>query len=281
MRVISTTRPERQKGFTILEVMIALFVFTLVLTAIYATWNGIAKGTASGIKAATEVQRSRMAIRSVEDALLTSVLFTENTKWYYFVADTAGDMASLSFVSRLPAGFPGVARYGDSIVRRVSFYPQTGADGKTELVMSQVPMLLNTNNTGAEGYSVVLARDVSRFELAFFDQQKKDWVEEWNNTNALPALVQVTLGLGKSKSSSSASEDVVTRIVALPAFAVGGLQAGPGPTGPGSPGTGMEGPPGGGMPPPGGGAFPPPGGPGNPRGGGGLGTPRTGFGGGR
>lgn len=285
MHLSSFKATKRRYGFTILEVMIALFIFALVLTAIYATWNGIMKGTASGIKAATEVQRSRMAIRSVEDALLTSVMFTENIKWYYFVADTAGDLASLTFVSRLPAGFPGVARYGDSVVRRVSFYPQTGSDGKTELVMSQVPMLLNTNNTGSEGYSVVLARDVSRFELAFFDQQKKEWLEEWKNTNALPALVQVTLGLGKSKSSSTAPEDIVTRIVALPAFAVAGVQAGPGPTGPGGPGSGMapgQGIPPGGQVPPGGQIPPggqyPPGGGGYPPRGGGFNQPRGSFG---
>jgi hypothetical protein len=121
-------------------------------------------------------------------------------------------------------------------------------------MMSQVPMLLNTNNTGAEGYSIVLARDVSKFELAFFDMQKKDWVDEWKNTNALPALVQVTLGLGKTGGSLSAPQDVVTRIVSLPASAVGGLQAGPGATFPGGPGSGA-GMPGPGVPPPGGGPI--------------------------
>ena len=182
------------------------------------------KGTASGIRAANEVQRSRIAIRSMEDALLTSVMYKENMKWYYFVADTKGEMAALSFVSRLPASFPGVGLRW--FVRRVSFYTQSGSDGRAELVMSQVPMLLNTNHTGAQGYSIVLARDVSKFEFAFFDLQKKDWVDEWKNTNALPSLVQVTLGLGKSGvSSSSAPQDVVTRIISLPASAVEGVQA--------------------------------------------------------
>jgi type II secretion system protein J len=250
MRVASFNRANGRQGFTILEIMIAMFIFALVLTAIYATWTGIMKGTASGIRAANEVQRSRIAIRSVEDALLTAVMYNENMKWYYFVADTKGDMAALSFVSRLPASFPGVGRFGGSVVRRVSFYTQSGSDGRAELVMSQVPMLLNTNNGGAQGYSIVLARDVSKFELAFFDLQKKDWVDEWKNTNALPALVQVTLGLGKAGLSSSTPEDVVTRIISLPASAVGGLQAGPGPTGPGGPGSGagMPGLPGGGFP---------------------------------
>ena len=106
MRIRLSNDSEKTCGFTILEVMIALFIFALVLTAIYATWTGIMKGTASGIKAANEVQRSRMAIRSIEDALLTAVMYNENMKWYYFVADTKGDLAALSFVSRLPPPSP-------------------------------------------------------------------------------------------------------------------------------------------------------------------------------
>ena len=49
----------RKQAFTILEIMIALFIFAMVLTAIYSIWHGIIKGTASGLKAAAEVQRSR------------------------------------------------------------------------------------------------------------------------------------------------------------------------------------------------------------------------------
>jgi prepilin-type N-terminal cleavage/methylation domain-containing protein len=225
--MITNFRAARKRhGFTLLEVMIAMFIFAIILSAIYATWMGIVKGVKSGTKAAADVQRSRMAIRSIEDALLTAVVYQENIKWYYFVADTSGDLGALTFVSRLPASFPGVGRFGDSVVRRVSFYTQSGSDGKAELVMSQVPMLLNTNNGGAEGYSMVLARDVSKFEFSFYDTQKKDWVTDWANTNALPALVQVTLALGGSSSSSSRKpEDIVTRIVSMPSQVVAGVQA--------------------------------------------------------
>jgi prepilin-type N-terminal cleavage/methylation domain-containing protein len=223
---VAKTHSKQQRAFTILEVMIALFIFAIILSAIYTTWMGIVKGIKSGTKAAADVQRSRMALRSIHDALLTAVVYNENVKWYYFVADTKGDFAALTFVSRLPASYPGVGHFGDSIVRRVSFYTQSGSDGKAELVMSQVPMLLNTNDGGAQGYSMVLARDVGKFELSFFDPQKKDWVTDWQNTNTLPSQVQVTLALGGSGSSSSRKpEDVVIDIVSMPAQVVAGVQA--------------------------------------------------------
>ena len=214
-------------AFTIIEVMIALFIFALIMTAIYTTWMGIVKGTKSGLRAAAEAQRARVTMRALEDAFMTVVMYNENMKHYWFVTDTSGDFGSVSMVSRLPGSFPGVARYGEQRVRRVSFYTKPGDGGGQELIMTQVPTLLATNNTGAEPYSLVLARDVSLFKLEFWDLQKNDWADEWLYTNALPRMVRVTLGLGKAAGSYAKPDDVVTRVVAIPAAAVAGVQAGP------------------------------------------------------
>ena len=241
-----------RSAFTILEIMLAIMIFAMVLSAIYATWMGILKGTKAGERAAAEVQRSRIAMRALEDAFNTAVMYVENNKYYYFIAESSGDMAGVSMVSRLPSSFPGVGRYGDQVVRRVSFGTQAGKDGQTELVMTQFPMLLDTNNSSVPPYSLVLARDVSLFNLEFFDMRQNDWVTEWINTNQLPRLVRISLGLGKVKGKSE-PEDLVSRVVALPSISVAGVQAAPAP---GMPPGGM--PPGavppGGFPP---GSYPP------------------------
>ena len=235
----------RPWAFTILEVMIAIGIFAMIITAIYTVWIAILKGTKAAQNATAAVQRSRIAIRTIEDALLTVQLFTENMKYYAFVTESEGDMAAVSMVSHLPASFPGVGRYGDQVVRRVSFYVRPGPDRGYELMMTQAPMLMATNNGGVEPYSIVLARDVTEFTLEFWDIQKREWVDEWLYTNQLPRLVSVTLGLGKVGNSTQ-PQDVVTRVVAIPAAAVAGVQAGPGPpVGPGTPGTpGLPGTPG-------------------------------------
>jgi type II secretory pathway pseudopilin PulG len=214
-------------AFTILEIMIAIFIFALVLTAIYSTWFGILKGTKSGTNAAATVQRSRIAMRALEDAFLTMVMFHENIKHYYFYNQLDGDFSGLSMVSRLPATFPGVGRYGDQIVRRVEFHVEPNPEGGNQLVMSQAPMLMLTNTGIVEPYSLVLAKDVSLFVVEFYDVQTAEWLEEWVNTNQLPRLVRFTLGQGKSKGYSSEPQDVVTRVVAVPTTMAGNLQTAP------------------------------------------------------
>ena len=246
-REIEPARRRNTTAFTIIEVMIALFMFAMILTAIYATWFAILKGTKSGLTAAAEVQRSRIAMHTLQDAFLTVQLFNENMKHYWFITENKGDFAAVSMVSRLPASFPGVGRYGnETVVRRVSFFTQPGSTGGVELVMTQAPILLNTNASGVEAYSLVLARDVSVFKFDYYDEQKKNWVEDWLYTNALPRAVRVTLGLGHSGSYSSKPQDVVVREIAIPAAAIAGVQAGPAP---GTPG-GIPGQPGGVPPPP-------------------------------
>lgn len=241
-----------RRAFTLLEIMIALGIFAMILTGIYATWMTLMKGGDAAKRAAADVQRSRIALTTLHDAFITALMYTANIRDYAFVADTSGDYAFVSMVARLPASFPGVGRYGDQYVRRVSFSIQPGKDHGNELVMTQAPMLLETNSS-MEAYSMVLARDVSMFRLSFYDQRKGEWLDEWKYTNQLPKLVQIGLGLGK-KPGRSEPGDVVTTIVSLPANAVGGELQGSGPV--------QVFPPG--VFPPGGvpqGGFPPGGGP--------------------
>jgi len=214
-----TVGPGARPGFTIFELMISLAIFAMILTAIYAIWISILRGSQAGLKAAAEVQRSRVALRCLEDAFTSAEYFVANMNYYLFFADTSGDMATVSIASRLPASFLGVGRYGAQVVRRVTFYTEPGRDGTADLMMSQAPILLATNASHPP-YTITLARDVTFFKLAFYDAQKNEWLDEWKYTNQLPRLVQIGLGLGRTAGDASKPYDVVYSLVALPSVGV-------------------------------------------------------------
>ena len=245
-------------GFTIIEVMLAIGIFSMVIIAIYSVWTSILKASKAARSAADSAQRARISMRALQDALTTAQMFTANMPpqarpdeaCYKFIADVNGDYGSLSFVAHLPATFPGVGRYGDQVVRRVSFTIEPEKDGTLDLVVRQGPMLMMTDRVLSEvgkdfePYSLVLARDVQMFGFEFWGRNPKtgqwEWVEEWNSTNSLPTLVHVGLGLGKTGKKGE-PQDVVHRYIALPATAVqpdwqmaGGLGAPPPGTPPGA-----------------------------------------------
>jgi prepilin-type N-terminal cleavage/methylation domain-containing protein len=210
------------RGFTILELMISIGIFAMVLTAIYMTWIAILRGSQAGLKAAAEVQRSRIAVRTLEDAFSGTEFFMANMRYYLFFADTSGDFASVSLATRVPDGFLGAqqTKMLNQNVRRINFYTRPGKDGMQELMMTELPILAATNNS-YEAYTVRLAKDVSLFQLAFFDPQKGEWLDEWKYTNQLPKMVQIALGLGKLPGNANTPSDVVYSLVALPSVGVG------------------------------------------------------------
>ena len=57
-----------------MEIMIAMSIFTVIIVAVYSSWAAIVRGAKSGLDAAAAAQRSRIAIRTIEDALLTTQL---------------------------------------------------------------------------------------------------------------------------------------------------------------------------------------------------------------
>jgi len=223
---LSRRTPQKSKAFTILEIMIAIFIFSLILTAIYSMWWAILKGSILGIETAASVQRSRVAIRALEDAFLTSAMYTGNIKHYAFLANTSGEMAEVSMVSRLPASFPGVGKYGDQVVRRVVFKVEKSPDGNV-LRMAQAPLLQDLDRTPP--YTLTLAKDVTLFKLSFYDLAQEEWLEEWTDTNQMPRMVKIQLGMGTTPNSRD-PQDQVTRLVSIPAVAAPGHVQGAGPS---------------------------------------------------
>ncbi|MGI8967223.1 MAG: PulJ/GspJ family protein [Limisphaerales bacterium] len=203
-------------AFTIIEILLALAIFMLVLFAIYASWTTILRSSKAALIAAAEAQRSRIAMRAIEDALLTAQLFAENAAYYSFETDTSDEnLHYLSFTARLPASFPGSGMFGDAVMRRISFAAQPGADKENDLVMTQFPLLLMTN-AEVQPYPIILAKDVSLFILEFWNPQTSEWMADFKATNQLPQMMRVTLGVGHSRLHPQEPEDVISRIIAMP-----------------------------------------------------------------
>ncbi len=204
-------------AFTLLEIMIAISIFALVLTAIYSSWTAILRARKVAGDAAASVQRARISIRIIEDSLGSVESFVRNANYYSFVGEN-GSEASLSFVARLAKSFPRSGKFGDLDVRRLTFTVEKGSDNSRQLVLRQNPVLMDLDVDEKE-HPLVLAKNVQEFQLQFWDMRLNDWIDEWTQTNQIPKLVMVTIKLSDNAYSSQISEEI-TRIVAIPAMAV-------------------------------------------------------------
>ena len=226
-----------RRAFTLIEVVLAITIFAGVLTAIYACWSAVVRGSRAGLDAAADVQRGRMVQRCLEDSLATAELFAANLRYYAFYGWTDGDFGYLSFVARLPDSFPGAGMFGDLAMRRVSFSVERGTNNAFNLVMWQAPYLYATN-ADQQPYSLVLAKNVKIFKLLFYDTnsiatvgggQGGGWVDEWKWTNRFPPKIQYALAIDNGKKEAGAAPYLLTGVVTMPSVAITeGFQRGPG-----------------------------------------------------
>jgi prepilin-type N-terminal cleavage/methylation domain-containing protein len=204
------------RAFTLIEIMLAMAIFCLVLAAIYSTWMLILRSTKSAQEAAAQVQRQRIAVRTIEDSLMCIQSFQASIQYYTFIVQN-GDAPMLSFVARLPEDFPRNGRFGDFNLRRLTFTVEAGPDSENDLVLRQSPILMNLDQD-EQNFPLVLARNVKSFAVQCWDTNALDWTDKWDDTNTLPPMVRVSLALGGriNDSSSSAPELDITRVIAIP-----------------------------------------------------------------
>jgi type II secretion system protein J len=209
-------------AFTLLEIMVALALLGLIIIAIYQSWFSIMKGSKVALDAAAAAQRSRIAMRTLEDSLSCACMYSQNIQYYSFIVDSSssdGDFASLSFVARLPKSFPHGGKFGDLDIRRVSFTIEDGPDSQKQLVMRQNPVLMEVDKD-EKVHPLVLARNVKHFIVRFTDPKTGEWTTDWLTTNQIPRRVEIMLQLGELDQYSTKPQDGLFGDVVIAALPV-------------------------------------------------------------
>jgi len=212
------SRHHRRRGFTLIEIMMALMIFSLVLGAIYTTWILVMRATRVGQDAAGQAQRQRVALRTIEDSLMCIQSFQASQRYYSFNVEN-GDSPMLGFASRVPDIFPRNGKFGDFNLRRLTYTLEAAPEGGKNLVLRQNPILMDQDED-EQKYPLILARNVKTFIVECWDTNKLnggEWADEWLTTNDIPPMVRVGLVLGGNTANGvSAPDFAVARAFAMP-----------------------------------------------------------------
>jgi prepilin-type N-terminal cleavage/methylation domain-containing protein len=228
-----------QFGFTLIEIMVAIAIFSMVLAAIFSTWGAIMRATQVAQDVAAQAQRQRITLRTIEDSLMAVQSFQASPQYYSFIV--AGDEAPvLSFTARVPEIFPRNGKFvnpntgRDFNLRRLTYTLEAGAGGQNNLVLRQNPVLMDLDQDEQQ-FPLVLARNVRTFTVECWDTNKLEWATEWLDTNSIPTLLRVKLVLGGNTTAGAAVPDfAIARVFSLPSQTMpaavqnGTVGAGPG-----------------------------------------------------
>jgi prepilin-type N-terminal cleavage/methylation domain-containing protein len=210
---------KRHRAFTLVEIMLALGIFTLLIGALYATWILVMRATIVGKRASAQLQRERVTMRTIEDSLICIQSHQASINYYLFNIQN-GDQPLLSFAAYLPDSFPRSGEFlndtpdgvpMDFHLRGLIFSLQREQNGEKDLILRQSPLLMPMSPSEIST-PLVLARNVSDFLIECWDTNTADWETSWDATNVIPPLVRVTLAF----QSPTGTKQVITREISFP-----------------------------------------------------------------
>lgn len=204
----------RSGGFTLLEVMLAVTILAVVITAVYNTWSAALTGWKRGTQITDTFQRQRIVLDTLSELTKSAVFYGAKPELYAVTgthSDSDGD--SVSFVTGsdelLPPG-EGIA----AGMRRVTLSLQRDKDGNLFLGIVNAPALEDPD-AGTENVMHILSADVTGFTVRYLDPQNATWIDHWDEKTRTPSALEFTVTFAAG--SAGTAPVTVTRQIEIPA----------------------------------------------------------------
>ena len=208
---------KKQAAFTLVEAIVSVAVFSIVLAMVYGVFFSLARSTVAGAEATVEIQRQRIALKTIEDSLSGLVYYEQSKEQYSFLADTTiFEYPSISFVSRVPPDFLGNKEFGSQRLRRIEFTVEDDEDLGRSLVMYQEALMQPVNTQDIrEPKRWVLGPNLDTFFFVFWSTINNEWVSEWTETNSVPSRLKFELAFKGADGEAARIEEIQKREIVV------------------------------------------------------------------
>ncbi|MEA2038961.1 MAG: prepilin-type N-terminal cleavage/methylation domain-containing protein, partial [Thermodesulfobacteriota bacterium] len=195
-----------KRGFTLLEILIALFIFAIVLSTIFASYTGTFRIINETESQADIYGMARIALERIQEDLESAYFFRESEDSkkgtailsYQFVGEHTeiqGRSAdTLSFVSRAHLVFGGEDEYSGTAA--IAYYVRKTDEKKSlSLYRSDTPYFLEPPEQGTGG--LILCDGLLSVSFTYYDADGVPY-DNWDSTSEefkdrLPVMVSVLL----------------------------------------------------------------------------------------
>jgi prepilin-type N-terminal cleavage/methylation domain-containing protein len=207
-----------RRGFTLVEVLLAVTILGLVVTAVYSTWSAALMAWRRGSDASEVFQRQRIVMDALTE-LAQSVVYFGASPSLYAVSGRSkpgwGD--TVSFVTASDVLLP-PSEAIDAGMRRVTISLEQDEYGRKYLAIVNSPAVSgDETNITAVLQAHVLSMDVSGFYVRYLDPRNSAWQDAWEDASMIPLAMEFTVVFGEQ--GDRLPPVVVTRAVDLPVAA--------------------------------------------------------------
>lgn len=205
-------RRDRQRGMTLLEVLVSLGILAMISLLIYGAFDSLSRGRRGEAMRVDRARQGRDALdriqREIQSAFLSMHAPTNQaliTRTTAFIAQNSGDFDRLDFASFSHRRIEKESHESDQAELGYFVVKDPDNDDKKDLVRREQALIDTDPKRG--GVVNVLAEDVELFDLRYLDPLTGQWTDSWDTTqitgqfNRLPLEVRITIALKGVKNS--------------------------------------------------------------------------------
>ncbi|MGA0369756.1 MAG: PulJ/GspJ family protein [Kiritimatiellia bacterium] len=185
----------KRRGFTLLEVLLALSILSVMGLMIFGSFRSLVDSTLTAEKALDELHLTAHVARQITESLRSAVFFGSDPRRYTFRFEqgTGSPRADkLSWVTHSGAFLPPDYPTPEGL-NRIELTVQD-LDGERGLTARAFSSLYDPESEEAEEVEPwMISTAIKGLELHFYDMGEQDWTDDWERDNQLPTFLILTL----------------------------------------------------------------------------------------
>lgn len=184
-------------GFTLLEMLVALVIVAMAMTIVWQSFTVAIRAWQRGSDFLTEMHHGDFVMEQLVESLRSAAYF-----------DGAGDTYGFRLENRAEGRYPndklswvksgkGFMPYGSDLgegLHRIDLSVEDDEEGEPAVTARIYPHLAEEDEEEYyEGETWQVSQTVKGIDCRVYLEEDEEWSEEWENSNSLPALVEITL----------------------------------------------------------------------------------------
>jgi prepilin-type N-terminal cleavage/methylation domain-containing protein len=183
----------KRKGFTLLEIMISLVILMVALTVAWQTFSTATRAWTNARKMMDKVHHGDFILTQLSAALRSMSFYENSAEQYGFWIEnnSKGEgKHSISWVTPSKAFMPRNSEFEHG-AHRIQVGAGRDDDGNEGLLVTVWSHF--SDDEDAEKKSWVISENILGLSCQAYDIEEEEWDDEWEDTNSIPGLIEITL----------------------------------------------------------------------------------------
>jgi type II secretion system protein J len=192
------TRAGDRKGFTLLEVLVAVAIMAISFAIVWSTFSATINGWQRGTKLLDQLHQGDYVMEQFVTALRSAAFFknTRPDKYGFRLDAHGGGEDSADVISWVTSGtaFLPPDSYLANGLHRLEVSLDRDEEGRPAIAIRAWPHLADEEED-VEGEPWFVSTEVQGLRCRTYNAEEERWDHEWENTSSIPRLVEITLYL--------------------------------------------------------------------------------------